>query len=135
MTHRFPLRVYYEDTDFTGVVYHASYLRFAERGRSEYLREIGISHAGLLKRAPPLAFVVRHMAIDFLKPARIDDALIVETGIKSAKGARFEMAQQIKRDSDCLWQAELTLAIIDTEKARPARAAQDIIAQLTKSIL
>ncbi len=79
-SHLLPVRVYYEDTDFTGVVYHANYLRYFERGRSEFLRLAGVSHTQLRAQDDPMAFVVARMEIDFKKPARIDDALIVRAG-------------------------------------------------------
>src|SRR3974390_2092156 len=89
--HRQPVRVYYEDTDFSGIVYHASYLRFMERGRTNYLRLIGADHRALFeataKWAPGFAFVVRSMHIDFLKPARMDDVLTVITEPSEVKGA------------------------------------------------
>src|SRR5580698_6646220 len=77
--HLLPIRVYYEDTDFTGVVYHANYLRYFERGRSEFLRLAGVSHTELRVMDSPMAFVVARMEVDFVKPARIDDALVVRT--------------------------------------------------------
>ena len=77
--HVLPVRVYFEDTDFSGVVYHASYLRFMERGRSEFLRALGLVQSAMAAGDAPVLFVVRHMAIDFLKPARLDDLLVVET--------------------------------------------------------
>src|SRR5688572_23217479 len=84
------VRVYYEDTDFSGIVYHASYLRFMERGRTNYLRLIGADHRALFAQAqaeaPGFAFVVRHMAIDFLKPAHMDDVLTVVTAPTEVKG-------------------------------------------------
>src|SRR5215213_546691 len=89
--HLQPVRVYYEDTDFTGVVYHASYLRFMERGRSNYLRLLGADQRALFqeaeKEAPGFAFVVRSMTIDFLKPARMDDVLEIITEPDEVKGA------------------------------------------------
>lgn len=77
--HRLPVRIYYEDTDFTGVVYHANYVRYFERGRSDFLRLAGVSHSDLLERDDPAAFVVTRLEIDFKKAARIDDALTVHT--------------------------------------------------------
>src|SRR5271163_3525120 len=73
--HRLPVRVYYEDTDFTGVVYHASYLRYFERGRTEFLRAAGVEHAALLALPEPCAFAVTRISVAFRKPARVDDAL------------------------------------------------------------
>src|SRR5215470_16995647 len=84
--HRLPVRVYYEDTDFTGVVYHANYLRYFERGRSDFLRLRGVSHTSLRERAEPIAFVVRRMEIEFISPARVDDALLVRTAYAALKG-------------------------------------------------
>ena len=93
-----PVRVYYEDTDFTGVVYHASYLRFMERGRTNYLRLLGADQRALFeqvqKAAPGFAFVVRSMQIDFRKPARMDDVLEVVTVPKEVKGASVVLQQQ-----------------------------------------
>src|SRR5271170_182848 len=89
--HAMAVRVYYEDTDFTGIVYHASYLRFMERGRTNYLRLIGADHRALFeqteKEAPGFAFVVRSMNIDFFKPARMDDVLEIVTEPEEVKGA------------------------------------------------
>lgn len=88
--HLLPVRVYYEDTDFTGVVYHANYVRYFERGRSDFLRLAGIGHAELLEIDPPLAFVVAEMDLKFVKPARIDDALVVRTTYDTVKGRAAE---------------------------------------------
>ena len=84
--HRLAVRVYYEDTDFTGLVYHANYVRYFERGRSDFLRAAGISHTELLQRADPCAFVITRMEIDFVNAARIDDALVVRTTYDTVKG-------------------------------------------------
>src|SRR5713226_10142710 len=95
------VRVYYEDTDFTGIVYHASYLRFMERGRTNYLRLIGADHRTLFeateREAPGFAFVVRAMAIEFLKAARMDDVLAVTTEPEEVKGASMTLRQQVLR--------------------------------------
>src|SRR4051812_251003 len=100
--HHQPVRVYYEDTDFTGIVYHASYLRFMERGRSNYLRLLGANQRALFeeveKEAPGFAFVVRSMQIDFRKPARMDDVLEVVTRPAEVKGASVVLHQQVNRD-------------------------------------
>src|ERR1700690_2476080 len=102
--HVLTVRVYYEDTDFTGIVYHASYLRFMERGRTNYLRQIGADHRALFeetaKEAPGFAFVVRSMTIDFLKPARMDDVLDVVTEPEVVKGASITLAQEVRRGED-----------------------------------
>src|SRR5437868_10475733 len=93
--HVMQVRIYYEDTDFTGIVYHASYLRFMERGRTNYLRLIGANHRALFEateqEAPGFAFVVRSMAIDFLKPARMDDVLDIVTAPEDVKGASITL--------------------------------------------
>ena len=97
--HAFPVRVYYEDTDFSGVVYHASYLRFMERGRTEMLRDRGVSQGASLGSEPGerFGFVVRAMSVDFRRPARMDDLLTVETEIVELGGASMELAQRVMR--------------------------------------
>lgn len=120
-----PVRVYYEDTDFTGVVYHASYLRFLERGRTEYLRARGIDHLSLFAGpdGAPLAFAVRKMAVDFLKPALMDDMLCVETSLAKVGGASVEMAQRIMRDAEPLVTAHVRIALVAAGRARRLPAA------------
>src|SRR5581483_2632171 len=107
--HVLPVRVYYEDTDFSGVVYHASYLRFMERGRTDYLRLLGADHRALFeqteKEAPGFAFVVRAMQIDFLKPARMDDILAIVTAPEEVKGASITLHQQVRRGDEMLVEA------------------------------
>ena len=98
-THVFPLRVYFEDTDFSGVVYHASYLRFMERGRSECLRLLGLRHQGLLKADEPLVWVVRRIAVEYLRPARAEDDLCVRTRFIAIEGARLRLEQVILRQT------------------------------------
>ncbi len=120
--HILPLRVYYEDTDFTGVVYHANYLKFFERGRSDFLRFVGMSHEELAKREDPLAFAVARMEIDFKRPAKIDDALIVRTRFIGSKGARLLFDQSIYRDNTLLCAAKVTVVQInmDGQLIRPS---------------
>lgn len=114
--HLLPVRVYYEDTDFSGVVYHASYLRFMERGRTDYLRLLGIDHRALFEETasaePGFAFAVRSMRIEFLAPARMDDVLTVETTPKAIKGASITLAQRVLRDEEVLVEAEVRVACI-----------------------
>src|SRR5215831_2446463 len=98
--HVFPLRVYYEDTDLSGFVYHASYLRFMERGRSEFLRLAGAGHAGMMEAPEPLVWVVRRMDIGFLRPARIEQALTVRTGVLELGGARMRLDQAVMRGEE-----------------------------------
>src|SRR6266852_419048 len=112
--HVLPVRVYYEDTDFSGVVYHASYLRFMERGRTDYLRLIGADHRALFaqaeKEAPGFAFVVRHMSIDFRKPAHMDDVLDIVTAPEEVKGASVILHQKVMRGDDLLVEAHVQVA-------------------------
>ncbi|MBT9447301.1 MAG: tol-pal system-associated acyl-CoA thioesterase [Hyphomonadaceae bacterium] len=97
-----PVRIYYEDTDFSGVVYHANYLRYFERGRSDYLRLAGVSHTELLEGDAPTAFAVNRITLDFLKPARIDDALTVVSTYDKVKGPRIFISQAIRRGQDVI---------------------------------
>jgi acyl-CoA thioester hydrolase len=121
--HLLPVRVYYEDTDFSGVVYHASYLRFMERGRTDYLRLVGADHRALFEQAaaeaPGFAFVVRAMTIDFLKPARMDDVLEVTTRPVAVKGASMTLAQRVSRGADILVEAMVRVACVAGGRARP----------------
>ena len=122
-THRLPLRVYYEDTDFSGVVYHASYLRFMERGRTNHLRLMGAEQHTLFAEAeletPGFAFVVRSMQIDYLKPARMDDVLDVVTWPVAVKGASITLAQEVRRGEVVLVKAEVRVAFISEGRAQP----------------
>lgn len=127
--HRLPVRVYYEDTDFTGVVYYANYLKFLERGRTDALRSAGIRHEDLLARETPLGFAVRKIEAEYLKPARIDDALIVETRFTEARGARLRVEQRVLRGEAVLLTARVEAACIDLQgrpKRLPAEAAEAI---------
>ena len=121
--HTMAVRVYYEDTDFTGIVYHANYLRFMERGRTNYLRLIGADHRALFeeteKEAPGFAFVVRAMTIDFLKPARMDDLLDIVTAPEEVKGASITLKQQCRRGEEVLCEASVRVAFISQGRARP----------------
>ena len=121
--HEMAVRVYYEDTDFTGIVYHASYLRFMERGRTNYLRLIGADHRSLFEateqEAPGFAFVVRSMAIEFLKPARMDDVLAVITQPEEVKGASMTLQQKVTRQGDVLVEAHVRVAFVSGGRARP----------------
>ena len=121
--HHQRVRVYYEDTDFTGIVYHANYLRFMERGRTNYLRLIGADHRALFeeteKEAPGFAFVVRAMTIDFLKPARMNDLLEIVTVPEEVKGASITLKQQCRRGEEVLVEAHVRVAFISQGRARP----------------
>ena len=110
--HLLPVRIYYEDTDFSGLVYHASYLRFFERGRSDFLRLAGVHHNELLAGAEPLAFAVNKISVEFLKPARIDDALLVNTAFETMRGPRIFIAQKLMRDGETLVTADVQVCCI-----------------------
>ncbi len=118
-----PIRVYYEDTDFSGIVYHASYLRFMERGRTNYLRLIGADHRALFEQAaaeaPGFAFVVRHMDIAFKKPAYMDDLLEIITAPEEVKGASVMLHQKVMRGPDLLVEAHVQVAFVSGGRAKP----------------
>ena len=125
--HVLPTRVYYEDTDFSGAVYHANYLKFCERARSDCLRLLGIHHSEMHGTA---SFVVRRMVCDFLKPALIDNLLEVETRFIEFAGARMELIQTVTRAGEKLFEAQVTVALVDG-KGRPKRLPPE----MTKTFL
>ncbi|WP_193334695.1 tol-pal system-associated acyl-CoA thioesterase [Devosia beringensis] len=127
MTHHFPVRIYYEDTDFSGNVYHAAYLKFFERGRTEFLRDLGVHHAELA--AQGLAFAVRSMTIEFEGAAHIDDLLTVTTGVVKVSGARLVLEQTIGRGETVLTRAAVVVAAIKTTggPARLPAALRDLL--------
>jgi acyl-CoA thioester hydrolase len=121
--HTMRVRVYYEDTDFTGLVYHASYLRFMERGRTNYLRLLGADQRTLFeqtaKEASGFAFVVRSMQLEFLKPARMDDVIDIVTTTVEVRGASVVLAQKVVCGDDVLLDATVRVAFISGGRARP----------------
>jgi acyl-CoA thioester hydrolase len=123
--HAMRVRVYYEDTDFTGIVYHANYLRFMERGRTNHLRLLGANHRALFEEAeretPGFAFVVRSMQIEFLKPARMDDVLEIETAPEEVKGASITLRQRIVRGEELLIEAHVRVAFVCDGRQSPSR--------------
>ena len=127
--HRLVARVYFADTDFTGVVYHARYLEFLERGRSDFLRLAGVHHTELAdgKHGEVLSWVVRRMEIDFRQPARVDDIVTVETRTEAISGARIQMAQRLLRGGNVLVKAKVEAAIIGAS-GRPRRFPKEWIA-------
>lgn len=131
--HILPVRVYFEDTDFSGLVYHASYLRWCERGRSDFLRLLGVRHADLIapgNGAEPAAFVVRRLEIDYLRPARIDDVLEVTTECAEIGGAHILLAQRIDRGDATLCKLQAKVVLI-SQSGKPLRlppAARDAFA-------
>jgi acyl-CoA thioester hydrolase len=121
-THFLPIRVYFEDTDFAGHVYHANYLKFCERGRSDFMRLLGIDHQSLAapKAGEPRVFVVRHIEIDYLKPARVDDVLEVVTGCARIGGASVSLSQEVRRGDAALARAKVTVALVSSS-GKPQR--------------
>ncbi|WP_417496466.1 YbgC/FadM family acyl-CoA thioesterase [Maricaulis sp.] len=111
--HRLPVRVYYEDTDFSGVVYHARYLHFFERGRTDSLRCLGVSHTELATQADPLALAVRRMNVEFVRAAKVDDALVVETIYRPQQGARLMLDQVLRRDGEIVATAAVQAVCMD----------------------
>jgi acyl-CoA thioester hydrolase len=121
--HVLPVRVYFEDTDFSGLVYHGSYIRWCERGRSDFLRLVGNDHRGLLAGSAgrePAAFVVRRMQLEFLKPARIDDILEVKSRVKLSGPATLTLDQRITRAGAELFSAEVMVVLI-SQSGKPQR--------------
>jgi acyl-CoA thioester hydrolase len=114
------VRVYYEDTDAGGVVYHASYLCYLERARTEWLRTLGYSQARM-KEEDSLVFTVVSLQLDFLRPARLDDQLIVRSNARLAGGASVQFAQQILRDGEALLSAQVRVACLEAQSFRPRR--------------
>ena len=130
--HRLPLRVYYEDTDAAGIVYYANWLRFLERGRTEMLRLLGQEHSAL-RDERGVAWVVRRCAVEYLKPARLDDTLEVVTTCGALRGASLDMIQEARRGGDVLVRAELVVACMGPT-GRPVRlppALRDALSDVT----
>ena len=122
-----PVRVYWEDTDAGGVVYHANYVRFMERARSEWLRALGVDQMAL-KDATGLAFMVVDMQINFLKPALLDDELQVTVDVMERRAASILFAQTVTRaDGSCLIRAKVRVACVDVRQMRPVPIPADII--------
>ena len=128
MTHRHPIRVYYEDTDLAGIVYYANYLKFIERGRSEWVRAMGVDQTAL-KATQGIVFAVRKVDADYLKPARFDDELQVTTELLTLGGARIELRQEVWRGTDRLFTAHVVLVCLH-DTGHPARIPADIRAAL-----
>lgn len=119
-THVLPVRVYYEETDFTGVVYHANYLKFFERGRTDFLRMAGVHHVELWQREEALAFTIRSIQLEFIAPARIDDSLEVHTRYVDMRGPSIFASQAVKRDGNDLVTASVHAVCIN-ENGKPRR--------------
>jgi acyl-CoA thioester hydrolase len=126
--HVLPVRVYFEDTDAGGVVYHASFVRFAERGRTDFLRLLGTDARRLIDGSDsrePAAFVVRRMNVDFFRPGRMDDLLQVETRVKELGGASVTLVQTITRDGKRLVEAEVTVVLVSIS-GKPLRLSDAV---------
>ena len=128
-TYRHPVRVYYEDTDFSGNVYHAAYLHFFERGRTEFLRAVGVHHSELIGQG--IAFAVRSMEIDFPRAAHIDDELVVDTAVLEMTGARLTLDQSIERGDELIARAKVVVVAITTggKATRLPRAMVEALAK------
>ncbi len=122
-----PVRIYYEDTDAGGIVYHASYVRFLERGRTEYLRAIGLDQSQLMtaEAGRPLLFVVRRMTVDYLRPAKLDDVVTVTTAVKTIGGASMELIQSVLRGDERRVGALVTVVAIGAD-GRPRRIGAEV---------
>ena len=127
MTHLWPIRVYYEDTDLAGIVYYANYLRFIERARSEMVRAAGIDQVEM--KAQGLVFAVRRVEADYLSPARYDDQIEVRTQLDRVKGASFDMPQEVWRGEDLLFKARVSVVVLN-DKGRATRLPADIRAKI-----
>ena len=129
--HSLPVRVYYEDTDASGIVYHANYLKYAERGRTEMMRGLGYAHSAIAAETGTL-FTVRRLSVDYRLPARLDDALTVETRILEMGGATLLLDQRIVRDGAVLAALEVLVACVGRD-GRPRRVPAGLRAALAAS--
>ena len=130
--HQFSLRVYYEDTDLAGIVYYANYLKFIERGRSEWVRSMGVDQVAL-KAEHGIVFAVRRVEADYLKPAKFDDELVVTTRLEHETGARIVLEQEVIRAGERLFTAQVTLVCLN-EAGNPARLPADIRRKLAPAV-
>lgn len=128
MAHEFSIRVYYEDTDLAGIVYYANYLKFIERGRSEWIRSLGVDQVAL-KRDHGIVFAVRRVEADYLKPAKFDDELTVTTRLVAETGARIVVEQEVRRAEERLFAATVTLVCLNE-----AGAAQRLPAEVRRKL-
>ena len=129
----FPVRVYFENTDAGGVVYHSEYLKFLERARTEWLRHLGYDHS-TLARDHRVLFVVTALAIDYLKPARLDDSLAVSVRLESLGKVRCIFAQEVRRDDEVLVKARVTVASVTGENMKPAEIPEGLRKKMEASL-
>ena len=132
MQHDFPIRVYYEDTDLAGIVYYANYLKFIERARTEWVRGLDIDQ-GRLRAEEGIVFAVRRIEADYLRPARFDDELVVETRLEAITGARIVLEQVVLRQAERLFQAQVTLVCL-TESGHAARVPPELRRKLVPAL-
>ena len=126
-----PVRVYYEDTDSGGVVYHSNYLNFMERARTEWLRSLGFEQDELITEHQCI-FAVHSMQLNFRRPAKFNDSLIVRSHLVKAVGARMEFEQKIIRDNELLCEAAVKIACLDANRFRPKSLPSFILTEITK---
>jgi len=134
--HILPIRVYHEDTDFTGLVYHANFLKFCERGRSDFVRLSGISQTELFDSGgdkEPAAFVVRHMDVDFLKPARMNDVLEIITSVAGIGGAVMTLVQEVTRDGVVLARLSVRIVLV-SQSGKPRRLGALVTSSLERFV-
>jgi acyl-CoA thioester hydrolase len=124
-THFFQIRVFYEDTDFTGIVYHANYLKFAERGRTNFLRLLGVNHSELINSDEPKYFVVYKMNSKFMGTSTIDDILEVRSNFKGIEGVRLKIDQDIYKEEKKVFSANIEFALLD-KNAKPIKFPNDM---------
>jgi acyl-CoA thioester hydrolase len=129
MSFSWPVRVYYEDTDLGGVVYYANYLKFLERARTEWLRSLGFAQTELAARSG-VVFVVRSIALDYLKPARFDDLLAITVELADAGASRIGLAQRVLRGEECLVTATVDIACVQTATFKPVRIPGDLVEKI-----
>ena len=132
MAHEFPVRVYYEDTDLAGIVYYANYLKFIERGRSEWIRALGVDQVAL-KREHGIVFAVRRVEADYLRPAKFDDELAVRTELVAETGARIVLDQSVTRGGEVLFTAQVVLVCL-SETGAPQRLPAEIRRKLAPAV-
>lgn len=128
MSHQFPVTVYYEDTDMGGIVYHANFLRFIERARSDFVRRLGVDQNAM--RDAGVVWVVTRIEADYIAPARFEDALTVETSVEKMTSARLTMAQVVRRDGKELFRAMVTAVCMDMKTGKPVRLPAEVRASL-----